>query len=94
MTGWIDATIVLLALPAATAALLAVLPSYRVSAAINVAAAFIGFLASASLFVAAPPPNAYIVIDDLNVVFIVLNTFVGFTASLFSATYILSLIHI
>ncbi len=88
MTGWIDATIVLLALPAATAALLAVLPSYRVSAAINVAAAFIGFLASASLFVAAPPPNAYIVIDDLNVVFIVLNTFVGFTASLFSATYI------
>ena len=33
-------------------------------------------------------PNAYILVDDLNVVFIVLNTFVGFTASVFSATYI------
>ena len=27
-------------------------------------------------------------IDDLNVVFIVLNTFVGFTTSAFSASYI------
>ena len=80
-----DATVVLLALPLAAAALLAVLPSYRLSAALNVAAAFAAFLASASLFVVAPPPNAYILIDDLNVVFIVLNTFVGFTASVFSA---------
>jgi len=83
-----DATIVLLALPAAAAALLAVLPSYRLSAALNVAAALAAFVASASLFVSAPPPNAYILIDDLNVVFIVLNTFIGFTASVFSATYI------
>ncbi len=83
-----DATVVLLVLPLAASALLAVLPSYRLSAALNVAAAFATFLASASLFVAAPPPNAYILIDDLNVVFIVLNTFVGFTASVFSATYI------
>ena len=36
----------------------------------------------------APPPNAYVLVDDLNIVFIVLNTFVGFTASVFSATYI------
>jgi hydrogenase-4 component F len=87
MTGS-DATIALLALPAAAAALLAVLPSYPLSAALNVAAALIAFLASASLFLASPAPNAYILIDDLNVVFIVLNTFVGFTASVFSATYI------
>ena len=88
MTGLQDATVILLALPAAAAALLAVLPSYRLSAALNVATAFVAFLASASLFFSAPPPNAYILIDDLNVVFIVLNTFVGFTASVFSATYI------
>ena len=83
-----NATIVLLALPLITAAVLAVLPSYRLSAALNVAAAFAAFVASVSLFVSAPAPDAYILIDDLNVVFIVLNTFVGFTASVFSATYI------
>src|SRR5580704_9031121 len=84
----VNATIVILAVPLATAALLAVLPSYRLSAAINVASAFITFLASVSLLAAAPQPNAYVLVDELNVVFIVLNTFVGFTASVFSATYI------
>src|SRR5208283_3335937 len=75
-------------LPVATAAALATLRSYRLSAALNVASAFVIFLASVSLLVAAPPPDAYVLVDDLNVVFIVLNTFVGFTASVFSATYI------
>jgi hydrogenase-4 component F len=88
MTTGTNAAIVILALPAATAAALAALKSYRLSAALNVASAFVIFLASLSLFVAAPPPGAYILVDDLNIVFIVLNTFVGFTASVFSATYI------
>src|SRR5208337_869881 len=88
MTSSPNAAFVILALPAVTSALLAVLPSYRLSAALNVGSAFVTFLASASLLVAAPPPDAYILVDDLNVVFIVLNTFVGFTASVFSATYI------
>ena len=34
------------------------------------------------------PPGPYVLIDDLNIVFIVLNTFVGFTTSIFSASYI------
>jgi len=84
----LDATFILLALPLATAALLAVLPSYRLSAGLNVGSAFLTFVAAASLFVSAPPPNPIVLIDDLNVVFIVLNAFVGFTASVFSATYI------
>ncbi|HME85405.1 MAG TPA: hydrogenase 4 subunit F, partial [Roseiarcus sp.] len=88
MTAGISAAIAILALPAATAALLSVLPSYRLSAAVNVASAFVTFLTAVSLLAAAPPPDAYILVDDLNVVFIVLNTFVGFTASVFSATYI------
>ena len=88
MTGALNATFVILALPIATAALLAALPSYRLSAALNVASSLVTFIASASLLAAAPPPNAYIQIDDLNIVFVVLNTFVGFTASVFSATYI------
>jgi hydrogenase-4 component F len=88
MTTGTNAAIVILALPVATAAALAALKSYRLSAALNVASAFVIFLASLSLLAAAPPPGAYILVDDLNVVFIVLNTFVGFTASVFSATYI------
>ena len=86
--GGMSAAIVILALPVATAALLAALPSYRLSAALNVGSALVTFLAAVSLLAAAPEPNAYILVDDLNVVFIVLNTFVGFTASVFSATYI------
>src|SRR5271169_2012869 len=88
MTAGTSAAILILALPAATAATLAILPSYRLSAALNVASAFVTFLASIALLAAAPPPGAYILVDDLNVIFIVLNTFVGFTASIFSATYI------
>ena len=42
-----------------------------------------------SLFIFEPQtPGTYLFIDDLNIVFIVLNTFVGFTTSVFSASYI------
>jgi hydrogenase-4 component F len=88
MTGMPNAAMIILALPALTAAALATSPSYRLSSALNVASAFATFAASVSLLAAPPPPSAYILIDDLNVVFVVLNTFVGFTASVFSATYI------
>jgi hydrogenase-4 component F len=88
MTSGENAAALVLALPAATAALLAVLPSYRLSAALNVASALMTFAASVALFFAAPAPNAYLLVDDLNVVFIALNALVGFTASVFSATYI------
>ena len=40
------------------------------------------------LFFERPAPGQYLHVDDLNVVFIVLNTFVGFTTSVFSASYI------
>ena len=46
-------------------------------------------LAAAGLFlVPRPETGQYLLVDDLNVVFIALNTFVGFTASVFSASYI------
>ena len=35
-----------------------------------------------------PTPGPYLLVDDLNIVFIVLTTFVGFTTSVFSASYI------
>jgi hydrogenase-4 component F len=68
---------------------LAVLPGYRLTARLNVLAALITLLASASLFfLPRPEPGQYLFIDDLNIVFIVLSTFVAFTTSVFSASYI------
>jgi hydrogenase-4 component F len=79
---------VILAIPAVSAVLLGLLPGYRAAARINMLATLLTFLAALSLFVVKPAPSHYILVDDLNIVFIVLNTFVGFTTSVFSASYI------
>ncbi len=79
---------IILATPLVAAGVLAVLPGYRVSASVNMAATLIAFLAAASLLAWRPVTGRYLLVDDMNVVFIVLNTFVGFTASVFSASYI------
>ena len=90
MIGIASAPVALVLLvPLGAAALLALLPAYRLTARLNVAAALATLLAAVSLFfVDRPEPGAYLLIDDLNIVFIVLNTFVGFTTSVFSASYI------
>jgi len=77
-----------LIIPAASAALLAVLPDNRTTARLNVLAALLTFVAATVLFVERPSPGRYLIVDDLNVVFIVLSTFIGFTTSVFSASYI------
>src|SRR5712691_7943657 len=77
-----------LVIPAVSAALLALLPDDRTTARLNVLAAFLTFTCAAVLFVERPAPGAYLIVDDLNVVFIVLSTFVGFTTSVFSGSYI------
>lgn len=81
-------TTILLAIPALAAGLLVILPGYRLTARLNVLASFLTFLASLSLVVDRPAAGDYLFVDDLNVVFIVLGTFVGFTTSAFSASYI------
>ena len=68
--------------------LLALLPGYKFTARLNVFATFLTFLAALSLLVARPANGTYLFVDDLNVVFVVLGTFVGFTTSAFSASYI------
>jgi len=79
----------ILVIPLFSAATLALLPSYRMGARLNVLATLLGFLAAAGLlFSVRPAPGSYLLVDDLNIVFIVLNTFVGFTTSVFSASYI------
>lgn len=78
----------LLLIPAVAVAVLAVLPGYRLTSRLNVVAALLTFIASLSLIVDRPAPGDYLFVDDLNVVFVVLGTFVGFTTSAFSASYI------
>ena len=84
-----DAVTAILAIPATAAILLALLPGYKRTAYLNVFATFLSFLAALSLFFFdRPEPGPYILVDDLNNIFIVLTTFVGFTTSVFSASYI------
>ena len=84
----IDALTGVLIIPAIGAGLLAALPGYRLTARLNVLVALLTFLAAVSLFVVEPRSGSYLLVDDLNKVFIVLTTFVGFTTSVFSASYI------
>ena len=77
-----------LLIPALAVPLLAFLPGYRLSARLNILASFLTFLGALSLFAWPGATGTYFLVDDLNIVFIVLNTLVGFTTSLFSASYI------
>src|ERR1700736_5821562 len=83
-----DPVIAVLLIPAGAAMLLAVLPGYRLTARINVLAAFASFVVAFSLFFIEPKSGNYLLVDDLNKVFVVLTTFVAFTTSVFSASYI------
>jgi hydrogenase-4 component F len=83
-----DPLLLALAAPACAAALLAVIPGYRLSAWINVLASLVTLIAAGLLFVVPPRADDYVLLDELNIVFIALNAFVGFTTSVFSASYI------
>jgi hydrogenase-4 component F len=84
----IDALTGVLLIPALAACLLAVLPGYRLTSRLNMLAAFLTFATAVSLFIVEPVSGRYLLVDDLNKVFIVLTTFVAFTTSAFSASYI------
>jgi hydrogenase-4 component F len=83
-----DASTAILVIPIVAAATLALIPAQRLAARLNAGACLLTLTAALSLFVARPVPGRYLNIDDLNVVFVTLTTFVGFTTSLFSASYI------
>ena len=79
----------LLAIPAAASLLIALLPGSRLSAYVNAGASFLTFLAGLLLlWFPRPAPGPYLLVDEFNTIFIVLITFVGFTTSVFSATYV------
>ncbi|HUS95226.1 MAG TPA: hydrogenase 4 subunit F, partial [Hyphomicrobiaceae bacterium] len=69
----------ILVIPAVAAAILTMVPNYRAAARLNVLASFLTMLAALLFFVTERPEvGRYLFVDDLNIVFIVLNTFVGF----------------
>ena len=84
----VDALTGVLLIPAVATLVLAVLPGYRLTARLNVLAALATLVTALSLFIVTPETGRYLLVDDLNKVFIVLTTFVGFTTSVFSASYI------
>ncbi|KAB2874551.1 MAG: hydrogenase 4 subunit F [Bauldia sp.] len=77
-----------LIIPAVAAGVLALLPGYWIAARLNVLATLATLIAGVALLFWRPVPGIYLFVDDVNVVFIVLTTFVAFTTSVFSASYI------
>jgi hydrogenase-4 component F len=78
----------LLLVPAIAAPLLALITNYRLGAGLNVFACALTFSAGLALLFAPRMRSDVLIVDDFNIFFVVLTTFVGFTTSIFSATYI------
>ncbi|PWC43157.1 hydrogenase 4 subunit F [Azospirillum sp. TSO22-1] len=78
----------IVALPLLAGGVLALVPGYRLGAWLNVAASGLTLLLSLLLFAREPGADALFVVDAFNIYLVVLTCFVGFTTSIFSATYI------
>ena len=88
MLGDIIVSNAVIAIPAVAALILVFEADYRRAAQINTIASGITFIFSLILLIKGKETNDYLFVDDLNIVFIVLSTFIGFTTSIFSASYI------
>lgn len=78
----------LLVVPAGAGLVLVWLADYRCGARLSITATLVSLLAAITLIWARPETNLYLQVDDFNIYLIVLNNFVSFTTSLFSASYI------
>ncbi len=78
----------LLWIPAVAVPVLALVANYRLGAALNILASGLTFAAGVSLLFAERARSDVLLIDDFNIYLVTLTTFVGFTTSIFSATYI------
>jgi hydrogenase-4 component F len=78
----------LLLVPAIAVPVLALVSDYRLGAIVNVIACALTFAAGVALLFTAPGRGDLLIVDDFNIFFVVLTTLVGFTTSIFSATYI------
>ncbi len=67
---------------------LACIPSYRVGAVLNMLASGLTFMAGVSLLAVDRYRSDILIVDDFNIYLVTLTTFVAFTSSIFSASYI------
>ena len=77
-----------LLIPAVAVPVLAVISNYRLGAGLNVLASGLTLAAGISLLFGERVRSDLIIIDDFNIFLVTLTTFVGFTTSVFSASYI------
>jgi len=85
MISPVEATLII---PAIAIPLLALVSGYRLGAALNILACALTLGAAVALLFSEHPRGDLIIIDDFNIFLIILTTFVGFTTSIFSATYL------
>jgi hydrogenase-4 component F len=78
----------ILVVPAIAVPVLALVSDYRLGAGINMLASATSLVAAILLLFAEHPRSDLIIVDDFNIFLIVLTSFVGFTTSVFSASYI------
>ena len=78
----------ILGLPFLSAVGLILVPGHRLAARLNILASALTMIAGFWLVVDRPATSPLVLIDDFNVYLVALTVFVGFTTSLFSASYI------
>ena len=78
----------LVAIPAVAAGVLAFQTEYKKAAQLNVAASGATFVFALLLLAKGHEAGSFLSVDDLNIVFVVLSTLIGFTTAGFSASYI------
>src|SRR5271165_4033628 len=77
-----------LLIPALAVPILSGIANYRTGAAVNMLASGLTLIAGISLLFAERLRGDLLIVDDFNIYLVTLTTFVGFTTSVFSATYI------
>ena len=85
MISPVEATLII---PAVAIPILALVSGYRLGAALNILACALTLGAAVALLFTEQARSDLIIIDDFNIFLIILTTFVGFTTSIFSATYL------
>ena len=78
----------ILLIPAIAVVVLALIPGYRLGAILNMLASGLTFMAGVSLLAVERYRSDILIVDDFNIYLVTLTTFVAFTSSIFSASYI------
>jgi len=78
----------ILGAPAAAVIVLGLVSDFRLGAMLNIGFSAATFAGSLILFAAPQEAGPYLLVDSFNIYLVALNTLIGFTTSLFSASYI------